>query len=206
MVLISFSVFAQGKKDTIAAKKKHIFSISILNELNYSNDQRIFFKDNSWEHSDYSHFYGATINWTLNKFFSIGTGLIIDQFSIIYYTGYPTNQFQQQEFYFINFLPIIPDFFYRWKRVSFHFIPEMRVDLFAGVKTGSMGFNNNILLLACPKVGVTYNISNVFSLSAYFGIKYSLAQMTNTNYNSRWWGDKLAIYSLTSGLGLNFKL
>jgi hypothetical protein len=212
LLSFSFSAFAQEKKDTLVAKKKHIFSISFLNELNYSNDQRIAFREFTfspfspiilYDQPAYSYSYGVTINWKF-KYFSIGTGLMCDKFSFTYY--YTPTQLDAQNVFFFTGIPIIPDFFYTYKRFSFHFIPEIRAEILTsaylessnGIKVFE-GFNYGFLLLACPKIGISYNISKAFSLSAYCGIKCTLSPIS-TNINARTY-----LYSCTTGLGINYR-
>jgi hypothetical protein len=217
LLLIAFSAFAQEKKDTLVAKKKHIFSISQLTELNYSNDEKLTFKDNlSYEHPGYSPSLGVTVNWKLNKYFSIGTGLIIDEFYVLHYG--PTGIMNSHQSFSGLGIPIIPDLFYSWKRVSIHLIPEIRVDIITGANIDYLAwngvpnidvewsYNNCALKLFCPKLGASYIIYKGFSLSVYLGIKDSLAPISQTNINSPWFGIKTSLYSFMGGLGINFKL
>jgi hypothetical protein len=206
LLSFSFSAFTQEKKDTVAAKEKHIFSISLLNELNYTNDTKLSFRDvSSDEHSLYSYSWGVTINWELNKYFSIGTGLINDRFYFLYNNtgGSGTTKYG---FYFTG-IPIIPDFFYNYRRFSFHLIPEIREDILTSAYIEDNGikaewrFGNGSLLLACPKFGISYNITKVFLLSAYFGIKYTLSPISDM-YNG---SGPLPFYAYTAGLGINYR-
>ena len=213
LLLISLTANSQEKKDSVVSKTKHRVSFSLLGELNYSNEMGLFY-NNCLQgfNSGYSYSFGATINIALNKCFTIGTGIINDQFSMTY-GGFDHNVYKTTSFnYFFIGIPIVPDFHFSWEKASFNFIPEIRIDELTHdiVKTqsasGEFLYNNKILILACPKIGITYNFIHSFSLSAYFGVKQTLRPITQTDMNSPFYGSQTSIYGTFGGLGINYKL
>jgi hypothetical protein len=192
-----------------------------LGELNYANQTKLSFRNiNPYEHPAYSGSLGVIISKALNKHFSIGTGIINEQFSTTYFSFDFNNVVKgtASENFIFTGIPIIPDFSFSWKKVSLHFIPEIRTDFLMGdnIKYKNLVYVNNpdinvaweynksILMLACPKLGISYDIIYGFSISAYFGIKQTLRPISNTDRNSAWEGIETYFYSLSGGFGINY--